>query len=740
RGGFDPDDRRLAQTLAIRAAIHFGSQHAVSQTKEELARYSLLNEIAKQASGLPFEEVMKLVILRANELVPYDSARVATFEPNGTYLMVGGSAVGSDLEKSPLAEVKNEGKTVIRRLVTRSDGLFSGVDPGSDMAQVAEALAPITGREGVFGALCLGRKGGMGFGDKDIPALQELGAIAGVAVENSRILKKVSGQADKVTSALDSLSEISQALTTTTQGTAALEQKTLEVAARLGGGTHALLSQVSGEDRNRIIAVLGFPAAFVGKEISNGQGVIGAVALSRQPLAVTDVADSFDLAAGPPDLNAAGLRAALCVPITSQRTFWGTLAVFSPEKREWSNDDTRVLSTLANQAVVALSNAELFDSSKAMIWELGNLIDGLTAVTSTLEIDEVLNQVLASVGKAAEAQIGVLALEDEETKALAVRAATGTDRDTAQRLALDLGGEICQEVFARGTAFMHYTDKPGAASGPLDPRAVLCVPLMLRTVPIGVLFLANYVESKPFTEDHKRVATELGAQASVAIDNARLFREREQVVLESLKAMAQLVDAKDPYTAGHSSRVTEYSLTIAREMNYAPDDEGAWKRLEQGGLLHDIGKINVPDAILGKPGKLTEVEFDILKRHPVVGYDVLKNLHMLTDELVIVRSHHERFDGRGYPDGKKGDELAIIAWIVAAADAFDAMTSDRPYRRGMSIEVALGEISKCRGAQFHPAVADAVLEAHEKGVFKIIPQESLYVDAPVVGAFENPTA
>jgi HD-GYP domain-containing protein (c-di-GMP phosphodiesterase class II) len=737
RGGFDPDDRRLAQTLAIRAAIHFGSQHAVSQTKEELARYSLLNEIAKQASGLPFEEVMKLVIARGKELVPYDSARVATFEPNGTYLMVGGSAVASDLEKGPLAEVKKEGKTVIRRLVTRSEGLFSGVDPGSDTAQVAEALAPITGREGVFGALCLGRKGGMGFGDKDIPALQELGAIAGVAVENSRILKRVSGQADKVTSALDSLSEISQALTTTTQGTAALQQKTLEVAARLGGSTHALLTQSIGEG-NRVIAVLGFPADFVGKEISNGQGMIGAVALSRQALAVPDVADSFDMAAGPPDLQAAGLRAALCVPITSQQTFWGTLAVFSPEKREWSDDDTRVLSTLANQAVVALNNAELFDSSKTMIWELGNLMDGLTAVTSTLEIDEVLNQVLASAGKAAEAQIGVLALEDQETRALAVRAASGTDRETAQRLALDLGGEICQEVFAKGIAFMHYTDKPGAASGPLDPRAVLCVPLMLRTVPIGVLFLANYVEGKPFSEDHKRVATELGAQASVAIDNARLFRERELVVLESLKAMAQLVDAKDPYTAGHSSRVTEYSLTIAREMDYAPGDEGAWKRLEQGGLLHDIGKINVPDAILGKPGKLTDEEFDILKRHPVVGYDVLKNLHMLTDELVIVRSHHERFDGKGYPDGKKGDELAIIAWIVAAADAFDAMTSDRPYRRGMSIEVALGEISNCRGTHFHPAVADAVLEAHEKGLLKIIPQESLYIDAPVVGAFENP--
>ena len=733
-GGFDPDDRRLAQTLAIRAAIHFGSQHAVSQTKEELARYSILNDIAKQASGLAFEDVMRLVVERARELVPYDAAQVATFEPNGTYRLLG-TASGGDIDQSPLAEVKKEGRTVIRRLLTRADGLLSGMAPETDSSQVAEALAPITGRDGVFGALCLGRRGGMGFGDKDIPALQELGAIAGVAVENSRILQRVSGQAVKVTSALDSLGEISQALTATTEGAGALAQKTLEVAARLAGGNHALLTQADG-DRNRVIASLGFRQPVSGMEIHNGQGIVGAVALSRQPVAVTDVAASFDMAA-PPDLAAEGIHAALCVPISAQQEFWGTLAVFTPEKREWSADDTRVLATLANQAVVALNNAELYDSSKRMVWELGNLMEGLTAVTSTLELDEVLGQVLASVAKAAEAQIGVLALEDNGR--LAVSAATGSDPETAQRLALELGGEICQDVFTSGKSFMHFTDKSEAASGPLDPRAVLCVPLMLRNQPIGVIFLANYVAGKPFSDDHKRVATELGAQASVAIDNARLFRERELVVLESLKAMAQLVDAKDRYTAGHSSRVTEYSLVIAREMNYAPGDDGAWKRLEQGGLLHDIGKINVPDAILGKPGKLTDEEFDILKRHPVVGYEVLKNLHMLTDELVIVRSHHERFDGKGYPDRKKGDELPIIAWIVAAADAFDAMTSDRPYRRGMSIDVALGEISKGRGTHFHPAVADAVLEAYEKGSFKVIPQVSLYEDAPVVGAFENPT-
>ena len=733
--GFHADDRRLAQTLAIRAAIHFGSQNVASQTKEELARYAILNEIAKQASGLPFEEVMKLVVARARELVPYDSARVATFEPGGKYRLLG-TEVGGEVEKSPLGEVRRTGKTVLRRLLTRPDGLLSGVPVESDSTQVSEALAPISGREGVFGALCLGRRGGMGFGERDIPALQELGAIAGVAVENSRILQRVSGQAVKVNTALDQLGEISQALTATTQGPAALAQKTLEVAARLVGGSHALLTQAQ-EERNLVISALGFPAGTAGLEISNGQGVVGAVALSRETLAVPDVIDSFDLAS-PPDLASAGVHGALCVPISAEDRFWGTLAVFTREKKEWSADDTRVLTTLANQAVVALNNAELYDSSRKMVWELGNLMEGLTAVTSTLELDQVLNQVLSSVAKAADAQIAVLALE--EGGKLAVSAATGSDPETARRLALELGGEICQEVFATAKAFMHFEDRKGAAQGPLDPRAVLCVPLLLRGKPIGVIFLANYAEGKPFSADHQRLATELGAQASVAIDNARLFRERELVVLESLKAMAQLVDAKDPYTAGHSSRVTEYALTIAREMNYAPGDALAWKRLEQGGLLHDIGKINVPDAILTKPGKLTDQEFDILKRHPVVGYEVLKNLHMLTDELVIVRSHHERFDGRGYPDHKSGEELPIIAWIAAVADAFDAMTSDRPYRKGMTVEEAMGEISRCRGTHFHPAVADAALEAYEKGTFKIIPQVSLYSDAPVVGAFENPTA
>jgi HD-GYP domain-containing protein (c-di-GMP phosphodiesterase class II) len=272
----------------------------------------------------------------------------------------------------------------------------------------------------------------------------------------------------------------------------------------------------------------------------------------------------------------------------------------------------------------------------------------------------------------------------------------------------------------------------------LNPRAVLCVPITLRGKPLGVVFLANYKAAHEFTEDHRNLVTELATQAAVAIDNARLFQDREEVILASLEALANAVDARDPYTAGHSERVTQYALVIARQMRYAPRDQAAWVRLERGGRLHDIGKIGVPDAVLQKTSKLTEAEFEKMKSHTTVGFNILSGLRMLTDELVIVRSHHERFDGKGYPDGKKSDEVPMFAWIVSAADAIDAMTSDRPYRKGMSLEVAIEQVREGAGTHFHPDVAEAVMDAVASGKLTVIQQKSLHPDAPRIGAFENP--
>lgn len=128
-----------------------------------------------------------------------------------------------------------------------------------------------------------------------------------------------------------------------------------------------------------------------------------------------------------------------------------------------------------------------------------------------------------------------------------------------------------------------------------------------------------------------------------------------------------------------------------------------------------------------------------MKEHPKVGFDILSGLRMLTDELVIVRSHHERYDGKGYPDRKSGDELPMFSWIVSAADAIDAMTSDRPYRRGMSLQVAVEQVRTWAGTQFHPDVAEAVLDAAHNGTLKVVESKSMYANAPSIGAYENPT-
>src|SRR6267378_1706733 len=734
RGGFTDDDLRLATTLMLRAGAQLASAHAVALSQKESARYSLMNELVTESSGKTMAEVLDLVLNKGTQMIRYDAGRVALFQPDDTYVFVGEPLAPSPIE-GPMARVR-AGETVLRSLITADEGIFSGLQPSAPGGTANEALIPIRAQHGVLGAICLGRNGSSGFTQRDVTALNELGSIAGVAVENSRILQAVTGQASKLDTALDALGEVSQALTTVTQGSRVLEQKTLETAVRVTGGTAGLLTRSTPDANQSVIMSLGFPAVVDSLEFQNGQGIVGAVMLAGRTTAVPDISASFDLRS-PPDLVAYGLQAAICMPMLEDGRLWGTLSVFDVKTREWTPDDQRVLATLGNHGVVAVRNAELYDNNQRSIWELKNLQEALQAATSTLDLNQVLQQVLAGAAKASSAQIGCLALDDSGR--LVLKGGFGTDSTTAERLALGLGEAICRDVMSSGTAVMQAMEHETETDSPLNPRAVLCVPITLRGKPQGVLFLANYQVGHVFTDDHRNLVTELAAQAAVAIDNARLFKDREEVIIASLEALANAVDARDPYTSGHSDRVTQYALMIARQMKYSPKDQGAWLRLERGGKLHDIGKIGVPDAILQKAGKLTDEEFAKMKEHPVAGFNILSGLKMLTDELVIVRSHHERYDGKGYPDRKKGDEMPMFAWIVSAADAIDAMTSDRPYRHGMPLEVAVEQVRAGAGTHFHPDVVEAVLDAVESGTLKIVPQKSLHPDAPKIGAFENPT-
>ena len=181
----------------------------------------------------------------------------------------------------------------------------------------------------------------------------------------------------------------------------------------------------------------------------------------------------------------------------------------------------------------------------------------------------------------------------------------------------------------------------------------------------------------------------------------------EKSYLESIEVLRRTVEVKDVYTRGHSDRVSEYSLLIGEKLNLPPEQ---MKTLKIGALFHDIGKIGIPDAILLKTDKLTDDEYSEIKNHPSIGAHILSNASIFADIIPIVKHHHERYDGKGYPARLAGEDIPYLARIVAVADTFDAMTSRRSYRQALDFDYTTNEIERCKGTQFDPAIADIFLE------------------------------
>jgi HD-GYP domain-containing protein (c-di-GMP phosphodiesterase class II) len=237
-------------------------------------------------------------------------------------------------------------------------------------------------------------------------------------------------------------------------------------------------------------------------------------------------------------------------------------------------------------------------------------------------------------------------------------------------------------------------------------HSLLAVPMGPPERPLGCLFALDK-QTGDFDSSDAKLVRSLADESSIYLENARLFDDLHGLLMGLLHSLTSAVDAKDAYTCGHSERVALLSRHLARAAGLKDDEV---EQIYVAALLHDVGKIGVPEAVLQKTGKLTEEEFTQMKRHPAIGARILQDVRQLRHILPGVLHHHERFDGRGYPDSMAGQNIPQMGRIICLADSFDAMTSDRTYRRGMPIEVALGEIQKCAGAHFDPALAEVFLK------------------------------
>jgi putative nucleotidyltransferase with HDIG domain len=236
------------------------------------------------------------------------------------------------------------------------------------------------------------------------------------------------------------------------------------------------------------------------------------------------------------------------------------------------------------------------------------------------------------------------------------------------------------------------------------PIAALAALIPGSEKPMGVLCLGR-TGGGAFLTDEKELLLAYARTIGVSLQKILLSENVEENLIDTISSFVNALESKDTYLKGHSARVSLYAGEIARAMGLSPAQVAVTRR---AGILHDLGKLVVLDSILQKPGRLTNEEFALMMGHPVTAAKILKPLRFLAREAEAVKRHHERYDGKGYPDGLKGDDIPVIARIVTVADSFDAMTSDRPYRKALPIESALAEIRRHAGAQFDPLVTEAL--------------------------------
>ncbi len=285
-----------------------------------------------------------------------------------------------------------------------------------------------------------------------------------------------------------------------------------------------------------------------------------------------------------------------------------------------------------------------------------------------------------------------------------------------ERLSLPLGDGPSSRAVRTGEPYVVGPGSEAVARGKTfgdegrRSASAVHVPLRIGKRVVGVLSAQSYTAGV-YDAEHVAVLGSLANLVASSFENASLIGRTRELYLASVRALASAVDARDPYTRSHSARVAALARTLAEEMSLSPDE---MRRVQIGALLHDIGKIGIPDAILNKPGPLTDEEWVIMRTHPALGGSIVSSVEPLAELAPVIRCHHERYDGAGYPDRLAGDAVPLASYVVAAADAYEVIVSRRSYKEAATLDQAVAEMRRCRGTQFHPAVVDAFLRIVER--------------------------
>ncbi|MFH1856067.1 MAG: HD domain-containing phosphohydrolase [Candidatus Omnitrophota bacterium] len=486
------------------------------------------------------------------------------------------------------------------------------------------------------------------------------------------------------------------------------------------------------EEEKRLIPKSSFNLDLILKDtglepVELGQGLIGKAAQIGENKIISDDSLCADIW---PEIKEAGIKTSVVLPLKSHSNkIIAVLKLGSYSDRFFELEEIQLIDLLNNKISAAIENVLMCSSAKKTAKELSTLYDINLSIKQGLDMDEMLNEVLKKVVTALNIEIGAIYILNHKNNSLVLRSKTGLSDEfveAVRSLSLDSGTLTAQAARTKEPVFVEDFSIYPTSTQKAVQKEGLCgycaVPIISGIgKSMGVLMVTTK-KIRRFKNEEVSLLSSISWEIAIAVENARLYEDLEDVYLRSVTVLAEVVDAKDHYTYSHSKYVTAFALKIAREMRFPEKDIENIRRACQ---LHDIGKISISDYILTKKKRLTNKEWLEIKKHPFKGAAILEPLTFLKEPrggvIELIKQHHERFDGKGYPQGLKGEEIEKGARILAVADAYHAMISTRPYRKSLTQKKAVQELTKYSGAQFDPEAVEAFL--------KILNREKKYSDS-----------
>jgi len=411
----------------------------------------------------------------------------------------------------------------------------------------------------------------------------------------------------------------------------------------------------------------------------------------------------------------------LLVPVVHAKQVLGVLGVLSESKNAFDTSDETLLSMFANQAAVALDNARLFNNAVHHLNQLQTLRAIDQIISGTLNLHVILNFVLSQIMDFLKVDIADILLLDPVTQTLKFAVGRGFHTDALKRTRLRFGeGYAGKAAMERRLIKVPDLDlKTGTTElvrsiylPEENPVSYYAAPLVSKGVVRGVIEILHRSPLNP-NQEWFGFLEAVATQTAIAIDNATMFEDLQRSNMDLVQAYeaaiegwAKILDIRDEETEGHTLRVTEMTLKIAQRMGILEADLA---HIHRGALLHDIGKIGIPDHILHKPAELDKLEWQQMRRHPEIGADIVSHIKKLQSAIPFIRFHHEHYDGNGYPNGLRGDQIPLGARILSVVDAYGAMIDRRVYRPAKPPRDAVQELNSQSGLQFDPNVVRAFL-------------------------------